>query len=243
MRVLWVTNDLPPRAGGIQQFVSNLLERVHPETTVVLGPAADDAESHDAAVPYRIVRYQRGIWPTPGVLRAVREVAARHEPDVIVLGASWPLGELGGALAEDPGVPVVGLTHGLEAGLASAGLGRLVRRATKHLAAVTTISDWAEERLAHHLAGDRVVRVPPGVDVHQFRPSVDGTPLRRSWGIPDDALLVGCVSRLVRRKGQDVLLESCRGTSRCLARPRRRWSARGDAEPERRRPRPGRGCR
>jgi phosphatidyl-myo-inositol dimannoside synthase len=38
VRVLWVTNDLPPRAGGIEQFVGNLLDRVHPRGTVVVGP-------------------------------------------------------------------------------------------------------------------------------------------------------------------------------------------------------------
>ncbi len=207
MRVLWVTNDLPPRTGGIQQFVANLLQRVDPGDTVVVGPAEDGAGAYDATVPWRTVRTPGAVLPTPAVLRFVRAVARDHRPDVVVLGASWPLGELGAALGRDPGVPVVALSHGLEAGLAGVGLGRLVRRATRHLAAVTTISDYTEDRLAPHLAADRVERVPPGVDVDLFHPGLDGADLRRAWGVPEGAPLVGCISRLVPRKGQDVLLE------------------------------------
>lgn len=210
MRVLWLTNDLPPRTGGIQQFVGNLLDRVHPAGTVVVGPAGEDAAevaAHDARQPYRTVRAPGAVLPTPAIGRLVTETAREHRPDVLVLGASWPLGELAPRLGRELGVPVVALSHGLEAGLATVRLGRLVRRATRGLAALTTISDWCEDRLAPHVRADRVVRVPPGVDVDRFHPAVDGRALRRTWGVPDDATLVGCVSRLVPRKGQDVLLE------------------------------------
>ena len=207
MRVLWVTNDLPPRAGGIEQFVGNLVARVHPGDTVVVGPASADATAHDADLPHRVVRAPGAVLPTPAVLRLVRRVAAEHRPDVVVLGASWPLGELAAALGRAPGVPVVALSHGLEAGLAARGLGVLLRRTTRHLAALTTISDWTEDRLAPHVRCP-VVRVPPGVDVGRFHPELDGTHLRDAWGVPREAPLVGCLSRLVPRKGQDVLLDA-----------------------------------
>jgi phosphatidyl-myo-inositol dimannoside synthase len=205
--VLWVTNDLPPRAGGIEQFVGHLLERVHPNETVVLGPAGPgDAAEHDRARPWRTVRAPGRVLPTPATRRLARRLGAAHRPEVVVLGASWPLGELAGALRADLGAPVVALSHGLEAGLAGAGLGRLVRRATRDLAALTTISDWTERRLRPHVAAERLRRVPPGVDVATFRPDVDGARLRAVWGVPAEAPLVGCISRLVPRKGQDTLL-------------------------------------
>lgn len=208
MRVLWLTNDLPPRAGGIQQFVANLLARVHPTGTVVVGPSEPGAETYDAQVPWRTVRAPGRILPTPAVGRLVREVAAEHRPDVLVLGAAWPLGELAGTLRRHLGVPIVALSHGLEAGLAGVGLGRLLGRATRHLAAVTTISDFTEERLRPHLRAERVVRVPPGVDVDLFHPALDGAARRAAWGVPAAATLVGCISRLVPRKGQDTLLDA-----------------------------------
>lgn len=208
MRVLWLTNDLPPRAGGIQQFVANLLSRVHPDATVVVGPHEDDAGDYDATVPWRTVRAPGAVLPRPAIAGLVREVAAEHRPDVLVLGAAWPLGELAGPLGRDLDVPVVALSHGLEAGLADVRLGALVRRATAGLAALTTISDFTEDRLRPHVRAGRIVRVPPGVDVDLFHPGLDGGPLRAAWGIPPDVPVVGCISRLVRRKGQDTLLEA-----------------------------------
>lgn len=217
MRVLWLTNDLPPRAGGIEQFVVNLLRRVHPGTTLVLGPAADDEEHPDATEPFEVRRMPVStVLPTPRTLRRVRHAATEHRAEVIVLGASWPLGELAPHLGRDPGLPVVALTHGLEAGLATVGLGGLVRRATRGLSAVTTISDYTTSKLASHLAAARVERISPGVDVGTFRPG--GGSLRRTWGVPPEAVVVGCISRMVRRKGQDVLLDA--------------WPSIRDAHPE-----------
>lgn len=205
MRVLWITNDLPPRAGGIQQFVQNLLIRAWPESTLVLGPGQPGGPTHDAAQPYTVERAPGAVVPRPAIVGQARELVRRHRPDVVVLGASWPLGEVARRL---DGPPVIGLTHGLEAGLCGVGLGPLIRRATAPLAAVTTISDFTQGRLAPHLRADQVVRLPPGVDPDVFHPDLDGGPLRTAWGVPADAPLVSCISRLVARKGQDVLLEA-----------------------------------
>jgi len=205
--VLWLTNDLPPRTGGIQQFVANLLERVHTRSTLVVGPGGDaEALAYDRDQRYRTVRGPGKLLPTPTVRRLALEIGREHRPDVIVIGALWPLGELGASLRRQLGVPVVALSHGFEAGLAKIGLGPVIGHASRSLDAITTVSDWAESHLQRHVRGARLVRVPPGVDVHRFTPQTDGSRLRERWGIPPEALVVGCVSRLVRRKGQDVLL-------------------------------------
>lgn len=208
MRVLWLTNDLPPRSGGIERFIGSLLERCWPETTLVLGPHDPRAVPHDARQPYTVRRIADRVLPTPSTLRAVRDAAADHDPEVIVMGASWPLGELAPALHREPALPVVALTHGHEAGMASIGLGWLVRHALRDLDAVTTISDHTERTLSRQLPAGRVHRLPPGVDVDTFTPDLDGAVFRTRWSIPSDAPLVGCVSRLVPRKGQDVLLDA-----------------------------------
>ena len=209
LRVLWVTNDLPPRTGGIQQFVINLLRRVHPATSVALGPGGDlGAEQADAAELHRTVRAPGPVLPTASTVRLVLDVARTHRPDVIVLGAAWPLGAIAARLRAALDVPVVALSHGLEAGMASAGGGALIARATRDLAAVTTISRFTADRLADHLRAARVSKLPPGVDVDRFTPQVSGAAMRQRFGVPDAAVLVGCVSRLVRRKGQDTLLRA-----------------------------------
>ncbi len=125
-----------------------------------------------------------------------------------MLGASWPLGELASVLRHRLGIPVVALSHGLEAGLVQLGLGRLLSRATRDMALLTTITEWTETRIAAHARSERVERLPPGVDPDRYRPAPGlGRSLRQRHAIPDDALVVGCVSRLVRRKGQDRLIE------------------------------------
>ncbi|MFP4312669.1 MAG: glycosyltransferase family 4 protein [Nitriliruptoraceae bacterium] len=207
LEVLWITNDLPPRTGGIQQFVANLVRRVHPATSVVLGPAAGpEAREADRGEPYRTVRLRGAVVPGRRLRRAVADIAQVRPPEVVVLGASWPLGEEAGWLRDTLGVPVVALSHGLEAGMAGVGLSRLLTRATRDLAAVTTISRFTAARLAEAVAAERIRPLPPGVDIHRFRPDVDGARLRRELRLPPDALVVGCISRLVPRKGQDQLL-------------------------------------
>lgn len=187
--------------------MATLARQTAPKVTVVAAPRRGAAARFDAAQPERVVRLpSRVVMPTPTTLGRVRRLAVEHRAEVVVLGAAWPLGELAAALRRHPGVAVVALTHGLEAGLATAGLGGLVRRATRHCAAATTISDHTERCLRGHLAASRVVRLPPGVDGRRFTPRVDGARLRARWGVPSDAPLVGCVSRLVPRKGQDTLL-------------------------------------
>jgi phosphatidylinositol alpha-1,6-mannosyltransferase len=64
-----------------------------------------------------------------------------------------------------------------------------------------------------------MAQLSPGVDVELFHPGVDGTGVRAQHGL-GDAPVVVCVSRLVPRKGQDVLVE---GWPQVLARhPRAR---------------------
>jgi phosphatidyl-myo-inositol dimannoside synthase len=208
VRTLWLTNDLPPDTGGIERFVAELVRRVEPEHALVLGPAHPDGARWDSEQPFAVRRAEGRVLPTPAVRRWVVEAALAHDPDVLVLGASWPLGELAASLRRTLGVPVVALTHGLEAGLAKAGFTRLVRRAVRDLDAATTISAWAEGALAPVTSGVAVHRVAPGVEVDRYVPDPHARRGQRvRWGIPEDAPVVGCVSRLVRRKGQDRLVD------------------------------------
>ncbi|HWB71242.1 MAG TPA: glycosyltransferase family 4 protein [Egibacteraceae bacterium] len=204
-RTLWVTNDFPPRPGGIETFLAGLLARRAPGDTRVLASHWPGDAEHDAAVAYRVDRVgRRPLLPTPVLLRRVRAAADELDAEVVVFGAAWPLGELAAWLDR----PTLALTHGHEAGLARVGLGWLVRRVARRVTAVTAVSGYTGGLLGPWVAGHAPLhRLPPGVDTDAFHPGVDGAAVRERHGIAPDAPLAVCVGRLVARKGQDVLVE------------------------------------
>ena len=57
-------------------------------------------------------------------------------------------------------------------------------------------------------AASRMVKLAPGVDPAEFRPGAGGSRVRRELGIAPDRPVVVCVSRMVPRKGQDMLIRA-----------------------------------
>jgi phosphatidylinositol alpha-1,6-mannosyltransferase len=216
-RTLVVTNDFPPRQGGIQTFVAALLARRPPDSLVVLASDSPGSAAHDAALPYPVVRRPTGmLLPTPWAARQAVHLARRYGCDSAFFGAAAPLGLLAPALRSAGVRHLVGATHGHETGwVALPGSRQLLQRIAGDLDVLTYISEYTRGRLAPALAGrTRLAQLSPGVDVDRFRPDADGAAVRKRYGL-DDAPVVVCVSRLVARKGQDVLVT---GWPRVLAR-------------------------
>lgn len=205
MRTLWVTSDFPPRAGGIEQFLINLVRRLDPYgTRVVTAPWPGD-RAHDAANPWRTDRVmRRPLLPLPATAALVRRTAREHRADVVVFGVAWPLAEL----ADRVDVPTLALTMGHEAGMARVGLGPLVTRVARKVDALGVLSAFTRRELRRWTGATPVHDVLPGVDTAVFHPGADGPAVRARHGLPPDAPVAVCVSRLVRRKGQDVLVEA-----------------------------------
>ncbi|MGY1848020.1 glycosyltransferase family 4 protein [Blastococcus sp. SYSU DS1021] len=216
-RTLVVTNDFPPRQGGIQTFVAALLERRTPDSLVVLASDAPGSAEHDRSLPYPVVRRPTGmLLPTRATARAAVELVERYGCDTAFFGAAAPLGLLAPALRAAGVRHLVGATHGHETGwVALPGSRQVMQRIATGLDVLTYISEYTRERLAPPLGGrTRLAQLSPGVDVDRFAPGVDGTAVRARHGL-GDAPVVVCVSRLVARKGQDVLVA---GWPRVLAR-------------------------
>ncbi|MBW3602562.1 MAG: glycosyltransferase family 4 protein [Actinobacteria bacterium] len=205
-RTLWVTNDLPPRAGGIEQYLANVLARLDPGATRVLAPRAAGDAAHDATVAYRVDRVGgRPLLPRRGLLDVVRAAADEHGAEVVVFGAAWPLASLATGLD----LPTLALTHGHEAGMARVGLGSRVRHSLRGVDAVGVISAYTRAVLDPWLPATAAVHwLPPGVDVDVFHPDVDGATVRARLGVGATQPLVMCVARLVARKGQDALVRA-----------------------------------
>jgi len=216
MTHLLVTNDFPPKVGGIQAYLWELWRRLDPASFAVLtassdpGAAAFDADQ--ARVGVRIERVpQRVLAPTPGLVRRIRQSAARVGADLVVIDPAFPLGVLGPRL----GLPYAVLLHGAEVAIpgrlpvSRSLLAHVVRRSSLVISAGGYPAAEAR-RAVRGRAMPPVVEVPPGVDLERFRPrdASERAGDRAALGLPVEGPLVVSVSRLVPRKGMDVLIDA-----------------------------------
>ena len=210
-RTLLVTNDFPPRPGGIQQFVHNLAVRQPAGSLVVYASTWKGAAKFDAEQPFEVVRESTAVLlPTPAVARRAAALAREHGCDRVWFGAAAPLGLLADGLRRHAGVTrAVALTHGHEIGWAALpGARQLLRRIARGNDVVTYLGEYQRARLDRALHGlTDLQRLAPGVDVEAFHPGVDGSAVRARYGLTDRPVIV-CVSRLVPRKGQDMLIRA-----------------------------------
>ncbi|MGH3546073.1 MAG: glycosyltransferase family 4 protein [Mycobacteriales bacterium] len=222
-RTLLVTNDFPPRPGGIQAFVHELALRQPPGSLVVYasswsgtarsGTARSEAARvetarFDAAQPFPVVRYPGSmLLPTPAVARTVSTLAAAHHCTSAWFGAAAPLGLLAPALRRAGVARIVAQTHGHEVGWAALpGARSLLRRIATGVDAITYLGEYTRSRLASVMGGRSELHwLAPGVDGQMYHPGVDGDPIRLRYSLGDRPVVV-CVSRLVPRKGQDQLI-------------------------------------
>ncbi|WP_144121534.1 glycosyltransferase family 4 protein [Catellatospora sichuanensis] len=219
MRTLLVTNDFPPRPGGIQQFLHNLAIRQPDGELVVYASTWRDPKAFDAEQPYPVVRDRTGVLlPTARVARRVAELARAEGCDRVWFGAAAPLGLLAQGLRRRAGVRrAVGVTHGHEIGWAALpGARSALRRIADGNDVLTYLGEYQRVRLARAL-GERtsLQRLAPGVDSETFHPDVDGAAVRARHGLTDRPVIV-CVSRLVPRKGQDMLIRALPAVRRAI---------------------------
>jgi len=212
-KVLIITNDFPPRSGGIQSFVHALAIRLPPERVVVYAPAWSGAAEFDARQPFAVVRHPTSLMlPVPSVARRAAGILTEHGCDAVLFGAAAPLGLLAPGLRRAGADRIVALTHGHEAGWAALpGARALLRTIGEHVDVLTYLGEYFRIRLASALtpaAASRMVRLAPGVDTGSFRPGAGGAAIRAKLGIEPQVPVVLCVSRMVPRKGQDTLISA-----------------------------------
>jgi phosphatidylinositol alpha-1,6-mannosyltransferase len=197
VRLLIVTNDFPPKAGGIQMYLKNLFD-AFPDPVHVFAPKDDAALSGELHVTRGHRSY---MLPSRTVARQIAATVAKFEPDAVLFGAPHPLTPLGPRLRERFNIPFGILSHGAEVTIPAAAP-LVKRRLGSELAsadvrfAVSRFTAGNVERLA----GKPALFLGAGVEIDTFTPAVD-----RVAGNPP---VIGCVSRFVPRKGQDRVLEA-----------------------------------
>ncbi len=210
---LLVTNDFPPKIGGIQSYLWELWRRLPEGEATVLTTPYDGDKAFDAAAPMRIVRTrQRWLLPTPILERQIVALAAELGVDFIVLDPALPVGWLGPRLRRH-GLRYAVVLHGAEVTVPGRlpGTKQLLRRVVRGADHVIAAGNYPLAEAVH--ASGRALPatvIPPGIDVDRFTPvEVARRPeLRKRLGLPPDGPLIISTSRLVPRKGRDVLIRA-----------------------------------
>ncbi|MFH8343393.1 glycosyltransferase family 4 protein [Streptomyces sp. NPDC018045] len=218
-KTLIVTNDFPPRPGGIQAFLHSMALRLDPDRVVVYASTWKRSEEgvaatarFDAEQPFPVVRDRTTmLLPTPRVTRTATGLLRRHGCSSVWFGAAAPLGLMAPALRRAGARRIVATTHGHEAGWAQLPASRqLLRRIGEGTDTITYLGEYTRSRIAAALtpaAAGRMTQLPPGVDEKTFHPGSGGDAVRARLGLAERPVVV-CVSRLVPRKGQDTLIEA-----------------------------------
>ena len=215
-KVLCITNDFGPRAGGIETFVIGLLERMPVGTVIVYTSAQDDSEEYDQRWlldhGVEVIRDKtKVLLPTPRVSRAVRALVTQRSITKVFFGAAAPLGLLSHGLRKSGVERIVALTHGHEVWWSKLWpFAWAMRRIGQGVDVLTYLGSFTQQAISQSLTSDAkkaMVRIAPGIDTSHFAPVSDSHLLKSELGLAEKRVIVS-VGRLVHRKGQDTLVES-----------------------------------
>lgn len=213
-RTLVITNDFPPRPGGIQTFGYEIVRRFDPESVTVLTSNWEGAAEFDDAQDFKIVRANtQTLVPSKSTLAMAREIVVAESITRVLFGAAAPLGLLASPLRKLGVQNIVGMTQGHETGWAmTPGTRQALRKIGNDTDYLTYISEYTHKKIAKALSPDaaaRMRRIVPGVNSTEFSPAnlSYGSQLRTELGWTDRPVIV-CVSRLMARKGQDELIRA-----------------------------------
>jgi phosphatidylinositol alpha-1,6-mannosyltransferase len=210
-RTLIVTNDFPPRTGGIESFVLAMASRLPGQVVVHTARQASDC-AFDRDLPFEVVRDPSPLMvPTPAISRRSAELAKARGCDRVWFGAAAPLGLMAPRLRQAGVERTVATTHGHEIWWSGVpGARRALRAIGERNDVLTYLGEYCRSRIARPLtaaARSAMVQLTPGVDDSVFRPGCGGDDVRRRYGLSDRPVVV-CISRMVARKGQDVLVRA-----------------------------------
>jgi phosphatidyl-myo-inositol dimannoside synthase len=205
---LFVTNDYPPKVGGIQNYLWELWRRLPEGRAHILTTSYPGDAAFDAVQDYPVERAGKVLLPTPATRRRIVATADRVGAGLVVLDPAHIVGLLGPSL----GRPYALVVHGAELSIPARtpGYNLALRRAMRGARLIIAAGPWVA-REAQKVAVDvDVVDIPPGVDGTFFRPSTAAqrAAARQRLGIAPDAEVVFHLSRLVPRKGADTLIRA-----------------------------------
>jgi len=215
-KILCITNDFGPRAGGIETFVMGLIERAPKGSIIVYTSSQGDTTAYDQGwmrdFGVEVIRDSSKILlPSPRVIRNVQKVIARHSIKQAFFGAAAPLAVMARSLRKKGVVNIVALTHGHEVWWAKLWpFSSAISFIGKNVDHLTYLGEFTKNEISKALspkAKSKLVKIAPGIDTDHFAPVPNSAQLREDLGLADKKVIVS-VGRLVHRKGQDILIKS-----------------------------------
>jgi phosphatidylinositol alpha-1,6-mannosyltransferase len=209
-RHLLVTNDYPPKVGGIQNYLWELWRRLPPESFDVYTTPHKGADDFDARQLYRVDRSPEPVLlPNPILVRRINRIIAERAIDLVILDPAVPVGLIGPHLDAPYGV----VLHGAEVTVPGRlpGTRQALNRVLRGAKLVIAAGEYPAAEAQRSVGGPLpIVIVPPGVDTEVYRPvePEDRRTIRQRLSLPTDQPLVTSVSRLVPRKGMDTLIRA-----------------------------------
>lgn len=220
MRHLFVTNDFPPKTGGIESYLSGLCSGFDPDDIVVVAPAREGYEAVDATLDYEVVRLAGNyLRASAANAKAIAQLAKVHRVDAVHFLQTIPLGRLAARVRKSTGRPVSIFVHGSEVFVPGRTplLKTVIRRALRSADHVICVSEFTAGNVTKLLGSrDKIAIVEPSVDVDRFSLGVSGAAVREERRL-GSRFVVLFVSRLVKRKGAEVLLRAMCHMPRAVA--------------------------
>jgi phosphatidylinositol alpha-1,6-mannosyltransferase len=215
-KILCISNDFGPRAGGIETFIIGLVERLPKNTVVVYTSSQSGSAAFDKAwrdnFGVEVIRDRSKILlPTYRVSRNVRSLLKRSGAQVVFFGAAAPLGLLAKGLRKSGAKKIVALTHGHEVWWAKLWpFSWAIKHIGKNVDVLTYLGDFTRSAISAALPAksqEKMFRLAPGIDTEHFSPAKRNPKIRHELGLDDKKVIVS-VGRLVHRKGQDFLIDA-----------------------------------
>jgi phosphatidylinositol alpha-1,6-mannosyltransferase len=213
-KILLVTNDLGPRAGGIESFVLSLVERVPKGCLIIYTSTQKGSAPFDAQLLERfgavVIRDRAKILlPTPRVNHRAVKILKQYQIKTVWFGAAAPLALMAKQLRTSGATNIVALSHGHEIWWAKIPvLKQLLRKIIKDVDHLGYLGQFTKSEIAKASNQiDKFVQIAPGIDIDHFMPKSARADLIKKYRLEDRRVIVS-VGRLVHRKGQDKLIES-----------------------------------
>ena len=213
-KILLVTNDLGPRAGGIETFVLGLIEGLPKDSLIIYTSSQKGDKAFDAQLLEKfgavVIRDRaKMLLPTPRITRKAVKILKQQQIKNVWFGAAAPLALMAGKLRSAGASNIVALTHGHEVWWAKIPiLKSLLKKIIKDVDHLGYLGDFTKGEIAKiSNQPQKFLQIAPGIDTQHFAPKIARGDLIEKYRLDGRRVIVS-VGRLVHRKGQDELVKA-----------------------------------